>query len=40
MTEKCTAEKYYGFSLLDDVHFFNDIKPHVSVLHFSVSAFV
>jgi len=33
-------KNFYGFSLLHDEHFFNNAKPHVSVLHFSVIAFV
>jgi hypothetical protein len=40
MTEKCRAEKFYDFSLLHIGHFFDDAKPYVSVLHFSVIAFV
>lgn len=40
MTEKCMAEKFYGFLLLNCDHFFDDTKPRVSVLHFSVIAFV
>jgi len=30
----------YGFSVLHVEHFFDDTKPHVSVFHFSVLAFV
>ncbi|MCI0698671.1 hypothetical protein L0337_42570 [candidate division KSB1 bacterium] len=30
----------YDFSLIHGEHFFDDNKPHVSVFHFSVFAFV
>jgi len=34
------GERFFDFSLLHDDDFFNDIKTHIFVIHFSVIAFV